>query len=131
MEEMNNLQYRKILERLKKIQDRNVLSAKRLLTDKMETSKILEIEWSKITYNLYREKATWERSNDEILYWKLDFTEGPDRTRQKQRRNLNFNKELLKLNNESEISDSSMERKQSNSSTTESTKIRNNFVKNV
>ncbi|OUM69410.1 hypothetical protein PIROE2DRAFT_2714, partial [Piromyces sp. E2] len=132
-DEINNIQY-KILERLKFIQDKTVISVKRLLFDKMETSKVLEIEWSKIIYNLYREKAIWEKQSDEIVYWKLDFTEGPDRTRQKLRINLNFDKELLKLNNENEISDSSsvysMERKQSNSSTTEGTKISNNFVKN-
>jgi len=69
-EEINNMQY-KILERLKFIQDRTVISAKRLLLDKMETSKVLEIEWSKIIYNLYREKAIWEQQNDEIVYWKL------------------------------------------------------------
>jgi len=68
--EINNLQF-KILERLKMIQDRTLLSAKRLFLDKMETSKVLEIEWSKITYNLYREKAIWEKPNDEIVYWKL------------------------------------------------------------
>ena len=49
------------------------------------------------------------------------------------RLNLNFDKELLKLNNESESETSSvysMERKQSNSSS-DGSKIRNNFVKNV
>lgn len=68
--EMNNLQF-KILERLKMIQDRTLISAKRLFLNKMETSKILEIEWSKLTYNLYREKAIWEKTSDEIIYWKL------------------------------------------------------------
>jgi len=69
-EEITSLQFR-ILERLKMIQDRTIISAKRLLIDKMETSKVLEIEWSKIIYNLYREKAIWEKASDEIKYWKL------------------------------------------------------------
>ncbi|ORY27951.1 hypothetical protein LY90DRAFT_674226 [Neocallimastix californiae] len=131
-EEITSLQFR-ILERLKMIQDRTIISAKRLLIDKMETSKVLEIEWSKIIYNLYREKAIWEKASDEIKYWKLDFTEATDRTRQKLRLNLNFNKELLKLNAENESDTSSVysiERKHSNSSNPDNSKFRNNFVKN-
>lgn len=69
-EEVTNMQLG-ILKRLKMIQDRTMLSAKKLLVDKMEASKVLEDEWSKIIYNLYREKAIWEKPIDEIKYWKL------------------------------------------------------------